>query len=523
MSVKYVVFLIVVGSLVASVIQAVGAESVGLEFYGQVESYAEYEPWNWRLNATQQFFFQTKSKKPAMIFYQDDNRASQFMDLFLINGKARFRAKVQGMNEIEKRVIRHDFADSKWHKVNIELSEEEIKLSIDTEDTIYNARPIVLTQYAESLDNAALYVGGIPLINQGWSYAAIFFNVYEKVPAVFEGCISDIRFNRAPNGGLERARLRRSKKATNTCKGDCEKRPERCANDGRCIDMIRDSECDCRETEYEGRSCAKRSTVVFMNGNGAFMSYNLDSDNPLRSTERNALEFRFLTEAKDGVFFYMGRDKDHLLVELVNGSLRVQADFGDGPVVVHSKENILSDSCWHHVEIRRRKRRLTAMIDLGKSGTYNANFSMFTTLNLNNQSNLIYFGGGPSMDLRFAKAKRLSFKGYLQKLRFEGFNVLENALQNKDGFSHTGVMDMCCLVRLRKNARPGGQDAHPVRMTQTIVIHQHSLLPPVHRQPRHLQQPPHHVLRQKYLRPSHLRKPRNNRNRHRGLKVCQLG
>ena len=176
MSVKYAVFLIVVSS--PSLIQAAGTESAGLEFYGQPESYAEYEPWNWRLNATLQFFFQTKSKKTAMIFYQDDNGQSQFMDLFLINGKARFRAKVQGMNEIDKRVIRHDFADSKWHKVKIELSEEEIKLSIDTEDTIYNAKPIVLTQYAESLDNAALYVGGIPPNFPGWSYPAIFNNVY---------------------------------------------------------------------------------------------------------------------------------------------------------------------------------------------------------------------------------------------------------------------------------------------------------------------------------------------------------
>lgn len=113
-----------------------------------------------------------------------------------------------------------------------------------------------------------------------------------------------------------------------------------------------------------------------------------------------------------------------------------------GPVVVQSKRDSLSDSCWHHVEIRRRKRRLTAVIDLGKSGTYNANSSMFTTLNLNNQSNVIYFGGGPSMELRFAKAKRLSFKGFLQKFRFEGLSVLDNALQNKDGFSHTGVMNI---------------------------------------------------------------------------------
>lgn len=67
-----------------------------------------------------------------------------------------------------------------------------------------------------------------------------------------------------------------------------------------------------------------------MNGCDAYMSYTLDSDNPLGSTERNALEFRFLTEAKDGVLFYMGADKDHLLVELINGNLRVQADFGGG-------------------------------------------------------------------------------------------------------------------------------------------------------------------------------------------------
>ena len=181
MPVKYAVFLIAVSSLAPSVIQAAGTESAGLEFYGKVESYAEYEPWNWRLNATLQFFFQTESGgKSSMIFYQDDNRKSQFMDLFLISGKARFRAKVQGMNEIEKRVIRHDFADSKWHKVKIELSEEEIKLSIDTEDTIYKAKPIALTQYAESLDNAALYVGGIPLIDQGWSYPAIFYDIYAQ-------------------------------------------------------------------------------------------------------------------------------------------------------------------------------------------------------------------------------------------------------------------------------------------------------------------------------------------------------
>ena len=58
--------------------------------------------------------------------------------------------------------------------------------------------------------------------------------------------------------------------------------------------------------------------------------YTLTKDDPLWFTERNSLDFRFFKDAEDGVLFYMGRDADHLLVELVNGSLRVQADFGGG-------------------------------------------------------------------------------------------------------------------------------------------------------------------------------------------------
>ena len=50
------------------------------------------------------------------------------------------------------------------------------------------------------------------------------------------------------------------------------------------------------------------------------------------NTERNTVSFMFLTEKKNGVFFYMGRDKDHLVVELVNGSLRVEADVGGGKI-----------------------------------------------------------------------------------------------------------------------------------------------------------------------------------------------
>ena len=160
--------------------EALVEASAGLRFSGrEIASYAEYEPWNWRPNATLQFFFQTaSSQEKALVFYQDDRgRKQQFMDLFLIKGQARFRARVgQNMAEIEQRILEHNFADSKWHKVKVELSDKEIIFSID-EENIPPAEPIVYTKYSESPSNGALFAAGIPMETQ-WSYPGLFSEVF---------------------------------------------------------------------------------------------------------------------------------------------------------------------------------------------------------------------------------------------------------------------------------------------------------------------------------------------------------
>lgn len=107
-----------------------------------------------------------------------------------------------------------------------------------------------------------------------------------------------------------------------------------------------------------------------------------------------------------------------------------------GPVTAQVGKKDLSDSCWHFVEIRRRKRRLTVIIDRGRNGRDSENSSeTYSTLNLSNQSNVIYYGGGPREVLHFAQAKQLSFKGFLKQFQFEEFSVIDNALNEKQGFS----------------------------------------------------------------------------------------
>lgn len=77
---------------------------------------------------------------------------------------------------------------------------------------------------------------------------------------------------------------------------------------------------------------SSESTVVLMNvhKSGGYISQRLEDNSPILSTERNSIDFMFLTEAKDGLIFYMGQDKDYLLVQIVHGSMRVRANFGKG-------------------------------------------------------------------------------------------------------------------------------------------------------------------------------------------------
>ena len=107
-----------------------------------------------------------------------------------------------------------------------------------------------------------------------------------------------------------------------------------------------------------------------------------------------------------------------------------------GTVVVQIANKDLSDSCWHFVQIRRRRRRFTIILDRGENGRDARNLSgKLLTLNLNNQSNVIYYGGGPEEALRYAQARTLSFNGFLKGVKFEEFNVIDNALKNEHGFS----------------------------------------------------------------------------------------
>jgi len=154
--------------------------SAGLRFSGNDSSYAEYEPWSWFPNATLQFFFQTSSRKKALVFYQDDGGLINFMSLFLTrSGFAKFRARL-GPSEEEEHEIKHNFADSQWHKVRIKIDGTKVHFSIkDQSGLVHTAEPPGEIRESAQTRTSVLFVAGIPLSSSplDFSDTKLFFQI----------------------------------------------------------------------------------------------------------------------------------------------------------------------------------------------------------------------------------------------------------------------------------------------------------------------------------------------------------
>lgn len=72
------------------------------------------------------------------------------------------------------------------------------------------------------------------------------------------------------------------------------------------------------------------SSMVYMNKSGYIFYRMLSHPNIDWSMKSNRVSFRFVTFDRNGVIVYLGKAKDHLVVELVEGKLQISTDLGKG-------------------------------------------------------------------------------------------------------------------------------------------------------------------------------------------------
>lgn len=124
--------------------------------YTSKDSYAVYDPMSFIKNGALEIWFKTENEN-AMILYEDTGGQGDFIDVFLVKGKARMRMEFPGCNEFKERTINGSFNDLKFHKVKITQSGGNTTFAVDN----LSATPIRCLSQVESM--VALYTGYLSL------------------------------------------------------------------------------------------------------------------------------------------------------------------------------------------------------------------------------------------------------------------------------------------------------------------------------------------------------------------------
>jgi len=94
-----------------------------ISFQGAWNSFGQFNPWIVDYNSTLSFQFQTK-QSTSILFYADNPSLKSFIQLKLLDGRARFRFKIKSNHGIV--TIGSNLHDNHWHWAEISQTEQEI-------------------------------------------------------------------------------------------------------------------------------------------------------------------------------------------------------------------------------------------------------------------------------------------------------------------------------------------------------------------------------------------------------------
>ncbi|CAF5151921.1 unnamed protein product, partial [Rotaria magnacalcarata] len=117
--------------------------------------------------------------------------------------------------------------------------------------------------------------------------------------------------------------------------------------------------CLCDETYFQGSNCQyERQTNEITFHGKEYVKYNLPG---LISSSNEILTFEFKTNHYDGLLFQLMNSK--IDVKLKRGQLSIEYRLNNSSFESSTKNLYLIDNQWHYVQIKRKYRQMTILID----------------------------------------------------------------------------------------------------------------------------------------------------------------
>lgn len=307
----------------------------------------------------------------------------------------------------------------RWHKVQVTIDPQNRKITVsvdDGQDVTAQVIEGLREHHLYGADNVELesviFIGGLkPSKELDISYLV----------KTFVGCVRNVTLetfpvNSGPLVALQNLTATNHSGVEEGCVSKCWEPTVKCSRDSKCINYYDHVECDCFTAKFKGEKC-KEPVIPSLTLLGySYLTFTVFEWMDRVHSDDNRISMQFKTQLDDSILFYASGETprhNHVAVSIVNGSVYVDVDFGNGEddvmTLVMGK---VTDSQVHQLTILHQGKNVTVQLDgqIEKHVLSGPNYHLYIN------PDVYIGGGGPSLKNRKGNRTLAKFFEFFSEL-----------------------------------------------------------------------------------------------------------
>ncbi|PIC26934.1 hypothetical protein B9Z55_019354 [Caenorhabditis nigoni] len=376
--------------------------------FSDTSSYLTLPRWNSLSSGSLSFHFRTTSPDGLILYHGVmQHNATDYVAFELIDSHL-FLIINLGSGVVRLQTTAMKVSDGEWHHVQLDRLSRTGSVIVDAIKIDFSTPGVS----ANLIIDDPIFIGNVP--NNSIVYPPSVWSI--TLQKGYTGCIKNIRLN-----GVS-AKIAQQFESTNTTGIElgcalsneldiCEPNP--CQNFGRCSRNLNSFECDCSNTNFEGKRCEIEQTAVEVDGDESKVHVLAHT----KVSQVEHIQIRFRTSSTRGVLFDTGANgKNDKITVFLNDSLLNLFLQDSSSNNTFSWGKSLSDNHWHELQVRRLGQKLLLYLD----GFWSHSIYLQNPISVE----IDEVGAAYSVHPSSPPPRDEHFKGFLSKLIFNGNDYL---------------------------------------------------------------------------------------------------
>ncbi|CAA98243.3 Neurexin-3-beta [Caenorhabditis elegans] len=382
--------------------------------FTETSSYLTLPRWNSLSSGSLSFHFRTTSSDGLILYHGVmQHNATDYVAFELIDSHL-FMIINLGSGVVRLQTTSMKVSDGEWHHVQLDRLSRTGSVIVDAIKIDFSTPGVS----ANLIIDDPIFIGNVP--NNSLVYPSSVWSI--ALQKGYTGCIKNIRMNGVSTKIGQEFEASNSTGIELGCSLSneldiCEPNP--CQNFGKCSKNLNSFDCDCSNTNFEGKQCELEQTAVEVNGEESKVHVLAHT----KVSQVEHIKIRFRTTSSRGVLFDTGANgkNDKITVFLNDSQLNLfLQDSSTNNTFSWGKS--LSDNHWHELQVRRLGQKLLLYLD----GFWSHSIYLQNPISVE----IDEVGAAFSVHSSAPPPRDEHFKGFLSKLVFNGNDYLAKTKMN---------------------------------------------------------------------------------------------